>query len=345
MGEWADVRGLKHRADLVAGDRTPALVGLEHHRLERLLSKPLRGQPRVPVHRTWVAPHLVAVGPDVEQTAQQLVEVLRPARVRQVVALALHHVGGKLRRWLDGLSGREEPDIADEDASDDRILTGPDDFVSVLTDSRAHLGEAVRAVVLAEQFPSLGNPKRRKLAVEAAANHAVVGVVGLEEERLTQSQRSKPATAGRPPEVHFTSWWPRCQKAVPLAVGHPDVRLHGVSIAAQWEAQRVGGRPGRAHNLAFSRRATMWGLRDSAQRNWLMALRSSVITRRRCRAVPVQPRSVAGIATVQGGGASRPGCRTARVIGTAATRCRHRWDDIIDDQILTVKISAERMLS
>jgi len=75
---------------------------------------PVPGLAEVQFHRSAQSP------------LQDVREVSRYRRVGQVVALALHDVGGELRRRVrNGIVG-EQADVADEQAADHRVLAGPD---------------------------------------------------------------------------------------------------------------------------------------------------------------------------------------------------------------------------
>src|SRR5262249_43901441 len=125
-----------------------------------------------------------------------------------------------------GLIRREKADVPDEHAADDRILARRDRRTAVPADPRQHLFQAGGAIALAEQRPRLRRPHPGEVTVEPAAHHAIVRVMGLEEERLADTERAEPPAAGRPPEVDLAQPRPRGQITVPLAVSHADITAH-----------------------------------------------------------------------------------------------------------------------
>jgi hypothetical protein len=66
------------------------------------------------------------VGGAAEQPVEQRAEVAGHLRLGEVVALALDDVGGEVRRWVGRRVSREEGGVADEQASDRRVLVGRD---------------------------------------------------------------------------------------------------------------------------------------------------------------------------------------------------------------------------
>ncbi|MGA5760919.1 hypothetical protein [Nonomuraea bangladeshensis] len=102
----------------------PDVGGLQDHGLECLLAEPARGQPRISVDRAVAVPRLGQIDGDADaDSVQQVVEVVGGRVIREVVAFALHDVGGEVR----GRSGvsivGEEEDVADDDAADDGSAT------------------------------------------------------------------------------------------------------------------------------------------------------------------------------------------------------------------------------
>ena len=132
----------------------------------------------------------------------------------------------ELRRRIRNGVGREEADVADEQAADHRVLAGPDRDPPVPADPRPHLLDAGDPVRLAEEFPGLGDPQPRRVAEEAAADQLVVRVVGLEEERLARAEDTELAGAAGLPEIDFRHPWPVRQEPVPVVVGHSHIRPH-----------------------------------------------------------------------------------------------------------------------
>ena len=121
---------------------------------------------------------------------------------------------------------REEPDVADEQAADHRVLADADRGTPVPADPRPHLLHAGDPVSLAEELPCLGDPKPRRVAEEASADHPVVRVVGLEEERLARGQDPELAGAAGLPEIDLRHLWAVRQEPVPVVIRHPHVRPH-----------------------------------------------------------------------------------------------------------------------
>ena len=133
---------------------------------------------------------------------------------------------GELRRRVRNSTGREEADVADEQAADHRVLAGPDRGPPVPADPRPHLLNAGDPVGLAEELPGLGDPQPRRVAEEAAADQLVVRVVGLEEERLARGQDTELAGTAGLPEIGLRHPGPVRQESVPVAIGHSHVRPH-----------------------------------------------------------------------------------------------------------------------
>src|SRR5262249_61533909 len=83
-------------------------------------------------------------------------------------------------------------------------------------------------------LPAPGQPHRREVAVEPAADDAVVRIVGLEKEWLPDGQGMEPTAATRTPEIDFCEAGPSRQEVVPVVVGHPDVTPHGSIMPLTW---------------------------------------------------------------------------------------------------------------
>jgi hypothetical protein len=161
-----------------------------------------------------------------ESQLQDVREVPCHCRVGQVVALALHDVAGELRRRVRDRAVREEAGVADEQASDHRVLAGSDRGPPVPANPRPHLLDAGDPVRFAEELPGLGDPQPRRVAEETPADQLVVRVVGLEEERLTGRQDTELAGTAGLPEIDLRHPRPVRQEPVPAAVGHPHIRPH-----------------------------------------------------------------------------------------------------------------------
>ncbi|HZO67775.1 MAG TPA: hypothetical protein VFB74_22485 [Kribbellaceae bacterium] len=144
----------------------------------------------------------------------------------QVVALALHDVGGKVGRRVGRRVRRKEDRVPYEDATDHRVLAGAHRLPPVVTDPCPHLLKAGGAVALAEQLPSLGRPQSRESAVEPAANHPVVRVMSLEEEGLAWREHPELTPAAGPPEVDLIHVRAGGQVPIPVAIGDANIRPH-----------------------------------------------------------------------------------------------------------------------
>jgi hypothetical protein len=171
--------------------------------------------------------------PGAQSQLQYVREILCHRRIGHVVTLALHDVAGELRRRVRNSIVREEPDVADEQAADHRILAGSDRVAAVPADPRPHLLHAGDPVRLAEELPGLGDPQPRRIAEKAAADQLVVRVVGLEEERLARSQDPELTGTAGLPEIDLRYCWPVSQEPVPVVIGHPHIRPHTVIVHRQ----------------------------------------------------------------------------------------------------------------
>jgi hypothetical protein len=100
-----------------------------------------------------------------EHPLDEITKVSRRGPLAQVVTLALHDVGRKVRWRRRGLIGRQEADIPDEHAADDRIFARRDRSAAVGADPRQHLLQAGGAIALAEQRPGKPARTRSRLAL------------------------------------------------------------------------------------------------------------------------------------------------------------------------------------
>jgi hypothetical protein len=182
-----------------------------------------------------------------ESQLQDIREIPRHGRVGHVVALALHDVAGELRRRVRDGVGREEADVADEQAPDHWVLAGPDRGPPVPADPRPHLLDAGDPVRLAEELRGLRDPQPRRVAEEAPADQPVVRVMGLEEERLARRQDTELARTAGLPEIDLCHPRPVRQEPVPAVIGHPHIRPHTRYCAPP--ADPPSGNPAIARNL------------------------------------------------------------------------------------------------
>jgi hypothetical protein len=150
---------------------------------------------------------------------QYVVEVRGDCRVGEVIALALNDVGGKAwwRRGC-GILG-EEADVPYEQAADQRVLAGRDRRVPVMDDAAEHPFEAVGAVGLPEVVPGLGDLHRDPAGEEASADHPVVRVVGLKQERLAGRKNAELAAAAGLPEIDLRKLRAGRKKPIPPPAG------------------------------------------------------------------------------------------------------------------------------
>src|SRR5206468_13009183 len=89
----------------------------------------------------------------------------------------------------------------------------------VTFDTTAHFWDRVHAVLLPERLPS----EARQVA---PADDRVVGIVELEQERLTNRQSAELARATGLPEVDLIEIRPHPEEAEPLAVGDGEIGSH-----------------------------------------------------------------------------------------------------------------------
>src|ERR1035441_10029852 len=152
--------------------------------------------------------------------------VRRHRRVGQVIALALHDVGREPRRRVRDGFWREEPDVADEQTADHRVLARTNRAAPVAADVGPHLLHAVDPVGFAEQLPRLRYPQPGRVAEEAPADQPVVRVVGLEEKRLARRQDTELTGTAGLPEIHLGRPRPGRQEPVPAVIRDTHVRPH-----------------------------------------------------------------------------------------------------------------------
>jgi hypothetical protein len=159
-------------------------------------------------------------------SVQHVGEVGRDRRIGKVIALTLDDVGGELWRRRGGGIGREEANIANEKAADNRVFAWRDQGAPVVHYATEHLIEAGGAIGLAEVLPCLGNLHRDGAAEEAPAGYPVVRVMGLEEERLAWGENAKlPATAGLP-EIDLGEMRAGREEPIPCAIGDAHIAMH-----------------------------------------------------------------------------------------------------------------------
>ena len=103
------------------------------------------------------------------------VEIRPSGRLVHVERGALHDVRRPARRRGFRI-GAEEDDIADEDASDDGVLTLLQWSRPIAPDPPTHLSSAWRAVRFAEELPSLRQSQRGEPAEEPSTDNAVAVV-------------------------------------------------------------------------------------------------------------------------------------------------------------------------
>jgi hypothetical protein len=218
-----------------AADRAVPMVGVQDHHLEGLLAEPVRSQPRVTEHGTGPVPGLAEVQLDrgAESQPQDVREVPCHGGVGHVVAFALHDVGCELRRRVGDGAGREEADVADEQAADHRVLTASD---------RGRRYRPIRARISAMLATPFASPKnshasetrrRAESLKKPPADQLVVREVGLEEERLAGGQDPELAGTAWLPEIDLGYPWPICQELVPAVIGYPHISPHTVIVHRQ----------------------------------------------------------------------------------------------------------------
>jgi hypothetical protein len=234
------MRRLEDGPDLRSGDRAAAAVGGQHHSLERLLADAVGRQARISEHGAGGVPRLTEVDLDrpAENKLHEVAEITGNRPRGQVVALALDDVGGELRRRLKGSIFREKHRIPYENTADLRIISRAYGRPAVIGNAPSHLLQAIDAVSGSVPLPGLGNAKRGKAVEEASADHTVVWVVSLEEERLAHGDGVEFTPAAWPPEVHHGNLGSGRKEVIPLVVRHADVTPHNC-IVHPWRRPRA----------------------------------------------------------------------------------------------------------
>jgi hypothetical protein len=134
--------------------------------VEGALAQPVGREPGVAEHWSGRVPGLAEVHfyGRTEKALHEVPEVGDVGLGGEVVAFALDDAPRETRRRLGCRLGREEPHVPDEQAADDRIVTGADRCPPVVGDAGAHFLDAADAVGLAEQLLGLGDQHRRRVA-------------------------------------------------------------------------------------------------------------------------------------------------------------------------------------
>ena len=157
LGDRSDVRGLQHGSDSGSRDGTTPMVSVEDHRLEGSLPQPLPGQTSVSVHGSGAMPRLGGIDVTVmtEQQCDQFTEVAG-LRVRgKVETPAPNEVPSEVLGRIGAIARWEEAHIAQQYASDDRVLAPGDGFVPIVTDPLPQPRAVYRAVSFAVDPPGL----------------------------------------------------------------------------------------------------------------------------------------------------------------------------------------------
>jgi len=101
-----------------------------------------------------------------DQAQEQVTEVAGEPGLGEIVASALHDVGGELRWCVDGKAIVEEDDVAQEQAADLRVVGRADWFAPVVADATPHLRQVFNSIGVAEELPRFGDSQAGEAAVK-----------------------------------------------------------------------------------------------------------------------------------------------------------------------------------